>query len=330
MSLPTRYIGKDKVPYPGLGCMGMSGAYAGHGNTENNIATLKYAYESGCTMWDTADAYGANRMGENEELLAKALKELNIPRKDIFLCTKFGNTPNGIKGTPEYVKEAIGKSLGYLQMDYVDLYYQHRVDKKTPIEDTMKAMKELQEAGKIRYIGISECSAETLRRASKIVKVDAVQIEYSLWETGIETNGILDTCKELGIAIVAYAVLGRGMLSGSVKKRSDLTPSDARWNHPRFSEENFPKNLDLVEELNKLAAKKGCTPGQLALAWVHAQWEGIISIPGTTRIEGLKENLESHKVSFTPEELAEIRKILNSFERFGTRYPAAGMGNVNV
>ncbi|KZT59094.1 Aldo/keto reductase [Calocera cornea HHB12733] len=335
MALPTRKIGSDDVPIPGLGAMGMSGWYAGWGDTERNIATLKAAWELGCRFWDTADIYGDKRMWENEELIGQALKECNIPRKDIFLATKFGNWQNEdgsrvINGKPEYVKAACERSLKALGTDYIDLYYQHRVDKNTPIEETMGALKELQEAGKIRYVGISECSADTLRRANKVVKIAAVQIEYSLWETGPETNGLFDACKELGIAFVAYSPLGRGLISGSVKSRADLTPADNRWKHPRFSEENFPKNVELVEELAKLAKQKGVTPAQLAIAWVHAQWDGILAIPGTTRVERLKENLGSLKVTITPAEMAEIRKILDSFPRAGTRYPEAMMKDVNV
>ncbi|EJU03861.1 Aldo/keto reductase [Dacryopinax primogenitus] len=335
MSLPTRKIGKDDVPYPGLGTMGMSGWYAGFGDTERNIATLKAAWEKGCRFWDTADIYGDKRMWENEELISQVMKECNIPRKDIFLATKFGNWQREdgsrvIVGTPEYVKEACDRSLKALGTDYIDLYYQHRVDKNTPIEDTMQAMKELQSAGKIRYIGLSECSAATLRRACAVVKVDALQVEYSLWETSPETNGLFDACKELGVAFVAYSPLGRGLISGSVRSRKDLTPDDNRWKHPRFSEENFPKNVELVEELAKLAAAKGVTSAQLAIAWVHAQWDGILAIPGTTRIERLEENLDSLKVHFTPEELAEIRKILDSFPRAGTRYPEAMMRDVHI
>lgn len=328
MSLPTRKIGSDSVPVPGLGTMGMSFSYATAHNEENNLKVLKAAHELGCRLWDTADIYGDNFMGENEQLLAKAFKS-GVPRKDIFLCSKFGNYrgPNNeraVIGTPEYVKSAIEKTLANLEQPFVDLYYQHRVDKNTPIEGTVKAMNELKEAGKIRYIGLSECSAATLRRACAVAKVDAVQIEYSLWETSIERNGVLDACKELGVALIAYSPLGRGLLSGNIRSRKDLE-GDSRLNHPRFSEENFPKNLELVDELKKLAQKKGCTASQLALAWVQAQWEGVIAIPGTTRLEGLKENIASNEVKFSAEELKEIRNILDSFKVAGDRYPAVQM-----
>ncbi|EJT98629.1 oxidoreductase [Dacryopinax primogenitus] len=259
------------------------------------------------------------------------MKALQIPRKDIFLCTKFGllPAPGGVRGDPEYVKSAIERSLKDLEVDYVDLYYQHRVDPKVPIEDTVRAMQELKDAGKIKHIGLSECSAETLRRAAKVAKIDAVQWEYSLWETSVEHNGILEACKELGITLVAYSPLGREMLSGKFRKRSDLPAGDWRLDAPRFSEENFPKNIELVDQLSAFASHKRCTPGQLALAWVLAQWDGIIPIPGTTRAEALEENIGSARVSLTQEELGEIRKVLDSFTVVGTRYNAQGMSLPN-
>jgi len=315
--------------------VGMSAFYQGAGDTASNLIVLKAAYDSGCRFWDTADIYGTNAMGENEQLLAKAFKSGGVKREDIFLATKFGNYrgPDGTRkiiGDPAYVHSAFAKSIADLETDYVDLYYQHRVDKNVPIEETVKAMKELQDAGKVKYLGLSECSADTLRRACKVAKIDALQVEYSLWETEPETNGLLDACKELGVTLVAYSPLGRGILAGKIKSRADLDPTDFRFSNPRFSEENFPKNLQLVDELTKLAKKKGCTASQLALAWVHAQWEGIIAIPGTTRLEGLKENIGSANVTFTKEELAEIRQILASFKVEGNRYPDAYMQFVNV
>ncbi|KZO93639.1 Aldo/keto reductase [Calocera viscosa TUFC12733] len=334
MSLPTRKIGNVDVPYPGLGTMGMSAFYDGAGKTESNLALLKAAYDSGCRFWDTADMYGNQAMGENEQLLAKAFTEGGVKRADIFLATKFGHfrLPDGtfsVIGTPAYVASAIEKSLADLQVPFVDLYYLHRTDKNTPIEETVGAMQKLKEAGKIRHIGLSECSTETLRRASKVAKIDAVEWEYSLWETSIETNGVLDACKELGITLVAYSPLGRGMLTGKLRSRADLSPADFRYYAPRFSEENFPKNLELIDKITAFAEKKGCTPAQLALAWVHAQWEGIIAIPGTTRLEGLKENIGSVGVKLTEEELNEIRTLLDSFVVQGDRYPAAAMDTLN-
>jgi len=335
MSLPTRKIGDDAVPYPGLGTMGMSAFYDGAGDDAANLKVLKAAYDAGCRFWDTADIYGNKHMGENEQLLAKAFKEGGVKREHIFLATKFGSYrhPDGtrsVRGEPAYVASAIEKSLSDLQVPFVDLYYQHRVDKTTPIEDTVRAMEPLRQAGKVRYLGLSECSADTLRRACKVAKIDAVQWEYSLWETSVETNGVLQACKELGVALVAYSPLGRGVLSGRIKSRADLSPTDFRYHSPRFSEENFPKNLELVDSVNTLAARKGCTPAQLALAWVHAQWEGIIAIPGTTRIAGLTENVGSVRVQLTEEELKEIRGILRSFVVLGTRYPEAAMGMLDV
>ncbi|KZT51414.1 Aldo/keto reductase [Calocera cornea HHB12733] len=331
MSLPTRRIGGTSVPIPGWGLMGFSAFYSTDKSDEDFIPNFKVAYEAGCTMWDTADIYSRSGLGQNERLVAKAMKALKIPRKDIFLCTKFGfGLDMKVHGDPAYIKQAIERSLKDLEMDYVDLYYQHRVDPNTPIEETVKAMQELKDAGRIRHIGLSECSAETLRRAAKVAKIDAVQTEYSLWETSIETNGVLDACKELGITLVAYSPLGRGMLSGKFRKHSDLPADDWRRTNPRFSEENFSKNIQLVDQLASFAKAKGCTAGQLALAWVHAQWDGIIAIPGTTRIEALEENIGSVKVELTKEELKEIRAILDQFPVAGTRYDAQSLKGLNI
>jgi len=332
MSLPTRKIGNTQVPVPGWGCMGFSALY-GHDKSEAElIPVFKTAYDAGCRMWDTADVYGRKDLHENELLIGKAMEELLIPREDIFLCTKFGVLAgfSGIRGDPEYVHLACDASLKALGTSYIDLYYQHRVDPKTPIEDTVRAMKELQDAGKVKYIGLSECSADTLRRASKIAHIDAVQIEYSLFETTVEVNGILDACKELGIAFVAYSPLGRGFLTGKFKTREDLPKDDWRRTIPRFSEENFPKNIELVNKVAAMARAKGCTTGQLALAWIFAQGENIMAIPGTTRTEALLENIGCSKVVLTKEDLVEIRKVLDQFPVAGTRYPVYAMGSVNV
>jgi len=331
MSLPTRKIGDTAVPIPGWGLMGFSAFYSTEKTDEDFIPVFKIGYEAGCRMWDTADIYSREGLGQNERLVAKAMKTLKIPRKDVFLCTKFAFTPDWqIRGDPEYIKQAIERSLKDLEMDYVDLYYQHRVDPKTPIEVTVKALQELKEAGKIKHIGLSECSADTLRRAAKVATIAAVQWEYSLWETSVETNGILDVCKELGITLVAYSPLGRGMLSCKFKSRSDLDPSDFRYTNPRFSDENFPKNLELVDQLSAFAKNKGCTASQLALAWVHAQWDGIIAIPGTTRAEALEENIGSANVSLTAEELKQIRAVLDQFPVAGTRYDEGSLSAVNI
>ncbi|KZO93624.1 Aldo/keto reductase [Calocera viscosa TUFC12733] len=332
MSLPTRKIGNASVPIPGWGCMGFTALYSTIKTDEDFIPVFKAAYDAGCRMWDTADVYGRKGMGENERLIAKAIKELDIPREDIFLCTKFAALAGfqGVRGDPEYVHQACEASLKALNTDYIDLYYQHRVDPKTPIEDTVRAMKELQDAGKVKHLGLSECSATTLRRACKIAKIDAVQIEYSLFETSVETNGILDVCRELGITFVAYSPLGRGFLTGRFQSRADLASDDWRLTQPRFSEENFPKNVELVSKVAAMAKAKGCTPGQLALAWIFAQGENVLAIPGTTRKEALLENVGCTKVQLTKEDLAEIRKVLDQFPVAGTRYPDYAMGTVNI
>ncbi|KZO93643.1 Aldo/keto reductase [Calocera viscosa TUFC12733] len=320
MSLPTRKIGFADVPYPGLGCMSMTAFYSPHLTSEaRNHAVLKAAFDAGCRHWDTANVYTGN-----EVMLGNAIKVLGIDRKELFLATKFGLTFEGgnlvSNGKPEYAKACLEQSLENLQTDYIDLFYLHRVDAQTPIEETVKALKQAQEAGKIRYIGLSECSAATLRRASAVAKISAVQMEYSMWETSIETSGLLDACKELGVAVVAYSPLGRGLLTGQIKSRSDIDPADGRLTMPRFSEDNFPKNLELVDLVKEFAAKKGCTPGQLALAWVHAQWDHVLAIPGTTRVEALEENIASVKVVLSKEELTQIRILLETFTPSGDRY----------
>ncbi|KZT51432.1 Aldo/keto reductase [Calocera cornea HHB12733] len=330
MSLPTRKIGSSDVPYPGLGCMSMTAFYSPHlTSEERNHAVLKTAFDAGCRHWDTANVYTGN-----EVMLGNAIKVLGIDRSDLFLATKFGLTfQDGnllSNGKPDYVRSCLEQSLKSLQTDYIDLYYLHRVDANTPIEETVTALKEAQDAGKISHIGLSECSAATLRRASKVAKIAAVQVEYSMWETFIETSGVLDACKELGVAVVAYSPLGRGLLTGQIKSRSDIDHVDARLTMPRFSEENFPKNLELVEMVKAFAAKKGCTPGQLALAWVHAQWDDILAIPGTTRVEAVKENISSAHVRLSHVELAKIRMLLTSFTPSGDRYNAQMAALTNI
>ncbi|KZT55737.1 Aldo/keto reductase [Calocera cornea HHB12733] len=332
MSLPTRKIGDISVPIPGWGCMGLSALYATDKKDDDFLPVFKAAYDAGVRMWDTADVYGRDGLGENERLIGWAMKKLGISREDIFLCTKFAVLAGfaGVRGDPEYVHQACEASLKALGTDYIDLYYQHRVDPKTPIEETVRALKELQDAGKIRHIGLSECSESTLRRACKIAKIDAVQIEYSLFETSVETNGVLDACKELGVTFVGYSPLGRGFLTGKFQRRSDLPADDWRLGIPRFSEENFPKNIELVHKVAEMAKAKGCTTGQLALAWIFAQGENVLAIPGTTRKEALLENVGCTKVALTKEDLDEIRKILDQFPVSGTRYPAYAMGGVNL
>jgi len=317
-----------KVPAIGLGCMGMSEFYGPSEETQN-IEVLNRAVQLGCIFWDTADMYG---VGKNEELISKVLKN---NREKIFICTKFGNVrgPNGeflgVNGQPAYVKESCQKSLDRLGVSTIDLYYQHRVDKKTPIEDTVRAMAELVKEGKVKYLGLSECSAATLRRAYAIHPISAIQMEYSPWSLDIEQNGVLEACRELGVAIVTYSPLGRGIMSGKYTSAADFDRTDFRRFHPRFTEENFPKNLELVKEFEKLAAKKGVTASQLVLAWVLAQGEDFIVIPGTKKIQYLEENLGAAKVTLSEQELKDIRVILNSFKVTGTRYPERAMASLD-
>ncbi|RIB14525.1 aldo/keto reductase [Gigaspora rosea] len=320
MSIPLRELGKTGIMMPaiGLGCMGMSEYYGAIDDTEN-INVLHRSTELKCNFWDTADIYG---MGRNVILLSKVLKDY---RHEVFLCTKFGITRSpsgeflGFKGTPEYVHEACNKSLNRLGIDYIDLYYQHRVDNNTPIEDTVTAMKELVNEGKVKYLGLSECSASDLQRAHKVHPISALQVEYSPWSLDIETNGIKETCEKLGITIVAYSPLGRGFLTGRYKSNADFEETDFRKNHPRFVDGNFEKNLELVYKFNDLARKKGITSSQLCLAWVLAQGDNIIAIPGTKKIKYLEENVNAAKVRLSPEELAEIREAINSVEIHGHR-----------
>ncbi|RIA99726.1 aldo/keto reductase [Glomus cerebriforme] len=318
-----------KIPAIGLGCMGMSFAY-GSSDEQENLNVLNRAIELGCTFWDTSDLYG---FGANEILLSKVLKER---RNEVFLCTKFGFSRKAtgesmsINGTPEYVRQACENSLKRLGVDCIDLYYQHRVDPNTPIEDTVGALAELVKEGKVKYIGLSECSAETLRRAYKVHPIAAVQIEYSPWTLDIETNGIMETCRELGITIVAYSPLGRGFLTGRYKSLDDFEQNDYRRSNPRFQGENFNKNLELVHKFNEFANKKGVTSGQLCLAWVLAQGDNIVAIPGTKKVKYLEENFEAAKIHLSSEELSEIRNIINSIEIIGTRYDSNHMQTVNI
>lgn len=273
---PQRKIGDDNVSAIGLGCMGMSFSYTSFGgyNDEQSLKVLTRAADLGVTFWDTSDVYGA---GKNEELIGRWFKETGR-RDEIFLASKFAMTLDAqgvptVRGDREYVHAACNASLERLGVDRIDLYYQHRVDPEVPIEETVEAMAELKAQGKIRHLGLSECSARSLRRACKVHPIAAAQLEYSPFALEIESEqtDFLKTARELGVKIVAYSPLGRGFLTGSIKSRADLDESDNRRNHPRFSEEHFGDNLRLVEKLSELAAKKGCTPGQLSIAWVLAQ-----------------------------------------------------------
>lgn len=303
----------------GLGCMGMSEFYGGIRDEADHIKTLHTAIELGINHFDTADMYG---VGHNEELVAKAFADC---WGKVTVATKFGirRGANGewldICGRPEYVKEACEKSLKRLGLETIDLYYQHRPDPNVPVEESVGAMKELVEEGKVRFIGVSEFSAEQLRAAHAIHPITALQTEYSLWTRQVEHEGILNTCRDLGIAFVAYSPLGRGFLTGAIPNRDALDANDWRRDNPRFSDDALAENACFVELIRDIAAQKGATEAQVALAWVLAQGEDIFVIPGTRRIERLKENLGAWKVQFTAEELTEIRSRLPQ-ETAGSRY----------
>lgn len=328
--MQTRNLGSQgiKASQLGLGCMGMSEFY-GATDDKESIATIHRSLALGITFLDTADMYGPYI---NEELVGKAIKG---KRHEVTLATKFGIVRNptdptmrGFNGKPEYVKSSCEGSLKRLDVDVIDLYYLHRVDPATPIEETVGAMADLLKEGKIKSIGLSEVSAKTLRRAHAVHPITAVQTEYSLWSRDPEDE-ILTTCKELNIAFVAYSPLGRGFLTGQIKKFEDFEQTDFRRMSPRFQGENFQKNLDLVIKLEQLASKKGCTVSQLALAWVMAQGDFIFPIPGTKRIKYLEENFNAIDISFTKAELDEINTVAPKDVAAGTRYPEAGMKFVN-
>jgi len=326
--MELRALGSLKVSALGLGCMGMSEFY-GPSDEAESIATLQRAFDLGIDFLDTADMYG---VGRNEKLVGKALRG----RRDrVVVATKFGimraedGARLGISGKPEYVRAACEASLKRLGVEVIDLYYQHRVDAATSIEDTVGAMAQLVKEGKVRCLGLSEASPTTIRRAHAVHPITALQSEYSLWSRDPE-EGVLPTCRELGIGFVPYSPLGRGFLTGQIQRFEDLAPDDFRRFNPRFQGENFGKNLDLVTRVKAIAAEKGCTPSQLALAWVLAQGNDVVPIPGTTRRKHLEENVGALAIRLTPGDLARIDEVAPKGVAAGDRYAPEGMRFVNL
>ena len=329
----TRTLGKNgpRVSAIGLGCMGMSDFYTTGGDTREATATLHRALELGINLLDTADMYGPH---SNEELIGQAIRG---KRDQVFLASKFGIVRDttdvaarGVNGRPEYVRASIDGTLRRLGVETLDLYYQHRIDPEVAIEETVGAMAELVQAGKVRYLGLSEASAATLERAHRVHPISALQSEYSLWSRDQEDNGCLATCRRLGIAFVPYSPLGRGFLTGALQRPEDFADDDYRRFSPRFQGENFNKNLLLVQQVQKLAADKGITAGQLALAWVLAQGEHLIPIPGTKQRKYLEENVAALDVSLSPDELRSLEQIFTPQTTAGQRYPEEVMALLDI
>ena len=330
-TIARRQLGRQglEVSAIGLGCMGMSDFY-GPADDQVSLGVLNHAIDIGVNFLDTADIYGLD--GKNERLLAKVLR---TRRNQVVLATKFGNVRGrdgaflGVNGTPEYVLHACDASLQRLGVDHIDLYYQHRVDRQVPIEETVGAMAELVKAGKVRYLGLSEASGATVRRAAKVHPIAALQSEYSLWTRDIESDA-LPVCRELGIGLVAYSPLGRGFLTGAIKSAEDLDPSDWRRQNPRFQSDNLPANLALVDAVKQIAHSRACTPAQLALAWLLHRGPDIVPIPGTRSMARLDENAAATAIRLTDTEVRKIADVLADRTVAGARYAAAGMANVNV
>ena len=328
--MEQRQLGKQGlvVSAIGLGCMGMSEFY-GTADEKESVATIHQALDAGVSLLDTADMYGPFK---NEELVGKAIRDR---RDTVVLATKFGIVRTGdasfrgVNGRPDYVKSACDASLRRLGVDHIDLYYQHRVDPDVPIEETVGAMAELVTAGKVRYLGLSEAGPQTIRRAHTVHPISALQTEYSLWSREPEDE-ILPTLRELGIGLVPYSPLGRGFLTGRFKRYEDLATDDYRRNSPRFQGENFAKNLELVERVKKMAAGKGVTAGQLALAWVLVQGKDIVPIPGTTRRGHLEQNIAAVDLKITPSDLSDIAAAMPPGAASGMRYPEEMMRLVNL